>query len=320
MKQYLVAAAILVGAAGVVACTTTVIKHPADTTDPDPGTDEDGGDGSVTDPDAAASCPAFGKPSNLGKVTAEAVDESSGIVASRQNPDVFWIHNDSGDVARTFAVNKDGELLATLSYDENKPEDVEDIALEETADGANLYLADIGDNDEVRKSLTIHRFAEPKLDPSKKDVALTVTSEKMTVVYEDGAHNAETLLFDPNSKELFIATKKSGGPSYIHRLGAFQAGKKVTTTKIATVDLDWATGGDISRDGHYVAIRSTTKTGWLWAREEGEDLADMFKRTPCSAPIASEAQGEALGWLPDTTGYVTISEGATPTIHQTLFK
>ena len=30
------------------------------------------------------------------------------------NPGVFWMHNDSGDTARVFALAQDGELRATL--------------------------------------------------------------------------------------------------------------------------------------------------------------------------------------------------------------
>ncbi len=43
----------------------------------------------------------------LGTVAYEPIDELSGIVKSRTYPDVYWVHNDSGDEARIFAV--DGE-------------------------------------------------------------------------------------------------------------------------------------------------------------------------------------------------------------------
>ena len=42
------------------------------------------------------------------------IDESSGIVMSRQYPGIFWTHNDSGDLARLFAVRANGQLVAQV--------------------------------------------------------------------------------------------------------------------------------------------------------------------------------------------------------------
>ena len=41
------------------------------------------------------------------------------------------------------------------------------------------------------------------------------------------------------------------------------ANTKIVTEKIATVAIDFATGGDISRDGHLIAIRNLTTSGAL---------------------------------------------------------
>lgn len=324
MKQYLIAALVAVGAIQFAACGTKDSNKSAPT-EPAAGDDDDvvGDDDDTVDPDAST-CPTFSKGTVVCTVQGgDFVTESSGIAASKLNPDVYWIHNDSGeDIGRGFAVNKKGEVVLELTFDENKPEDIEDMAIEDTAEGkANLFFGDIGDNEEARESLTIHRVAEPDLS-SIKGTTSKVTSEKMTVVYEDGAHNAETLLFDPVTKDLYIATKKMHGVSYIHRVGPFAAGKKVTTKKIGQAEVDFATGGDISRDGKYIILRtSLSKDGYLWIRETpDEDLAEVFKRAPCPVTFPSEKQGEAVGWLPDGSGFVSISEGTEPDLHMTLFK
>ena len=46
----------------------------------------------------------------VGTVMAPATREASGIVASRKNPGVLWVHNDSGDTARLFALSYTGKL------------------------------------------------------------------------------------------------------------------------------------------------------------------------------------------------------------------
>lgn len=290
-----------------------------DTPRPQSTASEDAGDGEPVDPDGAAapSCPETGDPEVSGSLEAPEVDETSGIAVSVKNPGIFWLHNDSGDGARAFAVDEKGKLHATLEFDTVKPRDIEDMAIEDGEGGSFLYFGDIGDNAEARTSLTIHRVAEPKLGSG---TALSATSEKMTVVYVDGAHNAETLLFDPLTKDLLIATKRAGGPSAIHRIGAFSAGSKATTEKIAEVDIDLATGGEISRDGKLIAIRSYARNGFLWVRGEGESLADALARPPCSVPLGRETQGETFAFFPKGEGYVTLSEGAGADLHVTMFK
>ncbi|HVH44767.1 MAG TPA: hypothetical protein VM925_20580 [Labilithrix sp.] len=314
----------VIATASIFACTTKVVTKASE---PSPESDaaapepevEDAGVDEVLEGDAPQ-CPGVGTPKTTATITAADIAETSGIVSSTFNKGIFWVHNDSGDLARAFAINAAGELVATLAFDDAKPTDIEDIAIEdESPEKSNLYFGDIGDNGEERAELTIHRVTEPKLGP-KAGATITATSEKMRVVYSDGPHNAETLLFDPTTKELLIATKKARGPSDIHRIGPFSPGTKVKTKKVASVDIDRATGGDIARDGRYIAIRNYGKNAYLWVREPGESLAVALGRKPCAAPMASEDQGEAFGFLPGATGYVTLSEGASPQLHVASFK
>jgi hypothetical protein len=302
----------------LVRCSSTTVTKAAPTTEQEAGTEEDAG---TLDEDSsvAVTCPATQKATVLATVSAAAINEASGIGSSTKNPGIFWLHNDSGDVARTFAVDSTGALRATVSFDTVMPTDIEDMSIEDDGATSNLYFGDIGDNGEARASLTIHRVAEPKLGTGAPET-LTIASEKMTVVYPDGAHNAETLLFDPIDKVLLIVTKKAGGPSAFHRIGAFAAGTKATTKKISEFSIDLATGGEISRDGKYIAIRNYSPTGYLWIRNDGETLEAALARPPCKIPIAAEAQGEAFDFLPGATGYVTTTEGASPPVTQTLFK
>ncbi len=271
-------------------------------------------------PDAGPSCPAAAEPQAGVRVDAPPLDEASGLASSSVNPGHFWVHNDSGDSARAFALDGAGKLVATLAFDTARPSDIEDIAIEDDGGRSFLYFGDIGDNDSVRPKLTIHRVAEPVLGAGAAPVLLSAVSEKMTVTYPDGPHNAETLLFDPIAKELFIATKRAFGGSAIYRVGAFRAGASVTTEKVASVPIDLATGGEISRDGRLVAIRSYGGSASVWTRAPGESLAAALSRRPCSLPIAAEQQGEAFAFLADGTGYVTISEGEAPELHGRLFR
>ena len=55
---------------------------------------------------------------------------------------------------------------------------------------------------------------------------------------------------------------------------------------------------------------------FIWAREDGQTVAEALAGTPCEAPSAIETQGEAIAFTPDADGYYTVSEGANPTLYR----
>src|SRR6267142_6134039 len=50
----------------------------------------------------------YGPPSRVGFLENRAIDESSGIVASRTSPGMYWTHNDSGDGPFIYAFDDRG--------------------------------------------------------------------------------------------------------------------------------------------------------------------------------------------------------------------
>src|SRR3954452_480338 len=78
----------------------------------------------------------------LGRFDHRGIAEPSGIVASRKNPGIFWVHNDSGNPPVLFAVKRDGKLVREYRV-EAVNLDWEDIAID---DAGHLYIGDIGNN------------------------------------------------------------------------------------------------------------------------------------------------------------------------------
>ena len=72
-----------------------------------------------------------------------AVDESSGLVASRINPGILWTHNDSGAGPVIFAISHDGHLKGMYTVEGIGAEDWEAITTD--LDG-HLYVGDFGNN------------------------------------------------------------------------------------------------------------------------------------------------------------------------------
>ena len=83
-----------------------------------------------------------------GTIASPSVVEASGIAASWRVNGVWWVHNDSGDSARVFAIGSDGRDLGEFALSGATAVDWEDIVAGPGPAFAvsYLYLADIGDN------------------------------------------------------------------------------------------------------------------------------------------------------------------------------
>ncbi len=260
--------------------------------------------------------------SNAGPVSDPAITEASGLAASVRNPGVLWVHNDSGDSARVFALGTDGATRATYTLTGASAVDWEDMAVGPgpVADTSYLYLADIGDNAAVRPEIVVYRVAEPSVTGNPGAVALSGVAT-LHFVYPDSAHDSEALFVDPTNGEISLIEKKlTGGPVGIYRAPANLAdGSTTTLTKVSTLTLgagfaNAVTAADSAPDGHAIAVR-TYGSVLLWDRAAGKTPVQVLANGPCRGPVPPEIQGEAIAFDADTRGYVTVSEGANPTLH-----
>lgn len=277
-------------------------------------------------PDAAGAiarpCPAFAPPETVGTVPdVPWFNEVSGLVASRTAPGVLWAISDSepgppvfGDDEFLVALEADGTELARYSLTGTTNVDWEDLALGAGPGGADhLYVADIGDNAVARASVTVYRVPEPAVAVGQGPVVEALSgAEAFTVTYPDGPHNAEALVHDPVSGDLFIATKaNSGGSLYRVQLGA-----PSTVTEVASgyVQLPpgasgfehQVTGADITADGSQILIRTYFDT-FLFRRGPGQTVAEAVGGAACAPPLVDEPQGETVAFDADG-GYFTLSE------------
>ncbi len=266
--------------------------------------------------DFTAMLPQFSSGTQVGTVQSTAINEASGLVASRANSDVLWVHNDSGDSARVFAMTTAGELLAIYNLLGATAWDWEDMCIGPgpTAGQDYLYLGDIGDNSAGRSSIRVYRVAEPTVSASATPINLSGV-ETFTLQYEDGARDAETLMVDPANGDLYVVSKRDY-PSRVYRVEAGDLTTTGTITLQFMTQLPWrlATGGDISPQGDEIIIRSSGSAS-LWQRPHGTDLWDAFSGTEYSVPLRYEIQGESIAYDGEGGGYYTVSEGTNPPIY-----
>ena len=262
--------------------------------------------------------------SNVGPITDPALTEISGIHAGIRNPGVWWVHNDSGDTARVFALDGTGAVRGTFVFSGATATDWEDIAIVPgaTAGTGAMYLGDIGDNPANRSEVQIYRVAEPDVPSSGPPASTTLTGvDTLHFTYPDGAHDAEALIVDPIFGDLVIIAKSlAGGTVNIYRAPADVAGGSTTMlTNVGTLALETGllnavTGADVTRNGSAVAVR-TYGTVKVFNRNTSEKVWTAFAGTPCNAPLPAEIQGEAIGFRDDGKALATVSEGASQTLH-----
>jgi hypothetical protein len=120
--------------------------------------------------------------------------ESSGLVAQ---DGIVITTNDSGDSGRVFAVDPaTGDTVGVTTWPSD-PVDVEALA---PAGPGHVWVGDIGDNRAVRESVEVLR-----VPVGRGDVAATPASYEL--VYAHGPRDAEALVRNPVTGQLFVITK-----------------------------------------------------------------------------------------------------------------
>jgi hypothetical protein len=257
---------------------------------------------------AGGDCPKFLAGHKVGTLQSALIKESSGLAASRKNPGVLWTHNDDGP-ACVYAMTAEGKHLGVYNLEGAKNRDWEDIAIGPgpQANVEYLYVGEIGDNDSKHKSIKIYRVPEPDVNANQKPAAVTVGGvETIELTYPDGPRDAETLMVDPKTKDIYIVSKEQTSKVYRAAYPQSTTGK-TALEQVAKLHWGMATGGDISPDGNEIIIRGYY-SGALWQRLKEGPLWKAFEGSECSIPIIIEKQGEALCFDANGMGYYTTSE------------
>lgn len=263
----------------------------------------------------------FGNGRDIGTIESSEITEASGITASRKNPGVFWTHNDSGGKSRVFAFDSLGRDLGFYYIAGIQNRDWEDIAVGPgPIEGEQyLYIADIGDNSLHYDTKYIYRVREPhvSVDQTPIDTVLYKV-ERLVFQYPDGNRNAETIMIDPLTLDIYIVSKESATKVYraawpytFHAAPTFD----VDTLEVVTsFTFDTAVGGDISPDGREILIKKYNVM-YYWTRDEDQTIDEAFEADIRTVPYFIEPQGEAVCWASDSSGYYTLSEGSHPHLY-----
>lgn len=270
-------------------------------------------------------------PADVGRVADPRLDEISGVVEGRRNPAVLFVHNDSGDSPRFFAIDRRGRLLAELSLP-SVPLliDAEDIAIGPGPGGGSfVYLGDTGNNFASfgqgipRRKAVVYRVPEPDIRPTASGAKLPLKDVfPIVFTFPQGARDVEAFFVDPQSGDLYLLSKQSDQRSQLLRAsaamlaaggGELELRDEFGFGRGAVPGSTMPTAASISHDGARILVR-TYESVLLFRRVAGEPLELTFRRSPEQLPVPEERQGEAISFIDEDSAFLTISEGIRPAI------
>lgn len=256
-------------------------------------------------------------------VTFEPIDEMSGIVQSRRYGDTYYVHNDSGDVARFFAVKRDGTLITPAKVNRKadaggnpvasdyagiKVETAANVDWEDVAyDGDRLYFCDLGNNDNSRRDLGIYAVAEP----NPLFVFSTRPQAWYPVKYEDQMefppakrhYDCEAVFFLRGKLWMVTKHRAADGMSPVastnlYVMQGWRTDKPNVLKKVDSLSNTngWVTAADISPDGKTLAVLTHLLVPGIWLFDipsKGEKLLSGRSRF---LALSGVAQDEGICW------------------------
>jgi len=245
------------------------------------------------------------------------IDEASGLVASHANSGMLWTHNDSGDKARFFLIDSMGKYQATVWLKGATNRDWEDITLGAgpQSDNTYIYIGEIGDNLAQYPHKAIYRIKEPKFTG---DTTISIDEvDSIRFVLPDGNRDTEALMVDPQTKDLYIFSKREAAIN-LYRLPYPQSTSEMIVAEKVLEGMPFTliVAADWSADGTEILIKSY-KQVYYWQRKVNHSVKEVLQKVPEILPYHEEPQGESIAFAIDDSGYYTLSEqakGVKPTL------
>jgi len=232
------------------------------------------------------------------------VDEASGIADSKTHPGYLWVEQDSGNPSQIYLISHTGEFYKKVKIKGATNRDWEDIVLANGPEkGKNyIYLGDIGSNNSSARKYYIYRFPEPALNADT-----VYTYDKLTYQYPDRGHDAEAMLVDNNTKDIYVITKRDK-LSGVYKIAYPQSATEINeAVKVGELNFNGVVSAAQSPDGKEILVKTYTGI-YLWKRKPGQPIEQVIKATPVSISYQLEPQGEAICFKNDNSGFFTLSE------------
>lgn len=247
--------------------------------------------------------------------------ESSGLAFSHRNSQCIWSHNDSGDSAQLLAFGVDGKPSGRTVLRGVRASDWEDMA-SFVDGGPRLLVADVGDNDAQRSSVSLYVFDEPSPVRNTR----VHRFQHVVVRYPDGPQNCESVAVDVARRRILLLGKSAlvatmfevplpprEPGSVSGEAGEKKAPLEHTATAIAQVAIPLATGmdlcpvtGDLWVSGYLHAYR--------YPQSKNLSLQERLRQLPQMVELPKLKQVEAIAV--DDEGVIWVTSEGSPAMMQ----
>jgi hypothetical protein len=240
------------------------------------------------------------------------LSEISGLAVSRRHDDVLWLLDDGGNPARLFAINDNGDRLATVRVEGVAKTDWEDLAAFRMDGKDYLLIADTGDNGGLRRTLLLHVVEEP----AQVENARVRPAWSIAFRWPDGPRDCEAVTVDAERGRILLVSKKRQPPELFSL--PLQPARGVQTAtllgKLAGVPVasdeeqrqnarqarirHQVTAADFSPAADTLAVMTYHEL-LLYRREGDEDWGRTVSRPARIHELPWLPQAEAVGWTED---------------------
>jgi hypothetical protein len=230
----------------------------------------------------------------LGRIDYEPLGESSGVVASRTQPGVFWTHNDSGNPPVLYAIAATGKLLAEFPVRATN-RDWEDIAVDEQR---HLYIAETGNNNCRFNQIAVYRVDEPDVAGKGSGAANPLVVDRSWQLRFPGPPFDCEALFVWRSYGYVISKHLDMRPATLYRFPLVDRQERpFTLEEVGRLPIrSPVTGADLSCDGARLAVVTYTGPYLFWVDGDPPKACDA-KNRPTSISF-THPHMEAICFVP----------------------
>lgn len=252
-------------------------------------------------------CQVFLPAQRLAELTDKKLEEISGIAASVTNPDLLWVHNDSGNPAAIYLINQQLEIKLECKLGDIKNRDWEDIAVGPGPEPGKryVYVADIGDNNAKHDVKYIYRFEEPVASTQQDNITIT-EFDTIAFTLEDGKKDTEAIMVHPETNDIYLVSKREK-PVYVYQLTSpFSTTDTLVAKKLLSLPLTQIVSAGFSPNGEEIVMKNYDDIYYwqLGQKPVGEALAGQ----PTNLCYSEEPQGESIAFNTEGSGFYTLSE------------
>jgi len=199
----------------------------------------------------------------------------------------LWAINDGGDKPKLYQVNKDGNINKTITITNAKNIDWEDMTQD---DFGHFFLGDFGNNENLRKWLTIYKIENPidiKGNTTQAEIIKFNYPEHKSFPPKAKDKEFDVEAFIYYKKHLYLFTKNRtvpfNGITSLYKIGDHAANfdaEKISTFRTCTIaeKLCWITSAALSPSRKKLALLDSQRI-WLFENWQGDDFfsGDVYR-------------------------------------------